>query len=99
MKKRKGASKLESLFGFVFFIWIIYMFTYGSCSGKEESVKQSAWYEGGTLHQATVAEWKKATSQNKLATCSDFIANWWRGDLLNKNWLTSSTNPQKKLMR
>ena len=32
------------------------------------------WYEGGTLHQATVKEWRKATRQNKLATCADFVA-------------------------
>ena len=32
------------------------------------------WFEGGTLHEATIAEWKKATEENKLATCSDFIA-------------------------
>ncbi len=82
MNKRKGASKLESIVGFIFFMWIVYSFTFGGCSGKEESVKESAWYEGGTLHQATVAEWKKATSQNKLSTCGDFIANWWLRDLL-----------------
>lgn len=82
MNKKKGASKLESLVGFAFLMWIVYMFTYGGCSGNEESVKQSAWYNGGTLHEATVAEWKKATPQNKLATCGDFIANWWRNDLL-----------------
>ena len=31
------------------------------------------WYAGGTLHKATVAEWKEATDANKLATCVDFI--------------------------
>lgn len=33
------------------------------------------WYEGGTLHRATVAEWKKASARNKLATCGDFITS------------------------
>jgi hypothetical protein len=36
--------------------------------------KPGEWYEGGTLHQSKIAEWKKATEANKLATCADFIA-------------------------
>ena len=32
------------------------------------------WYEGGTLHSATVSEWKKASYENKLATCADYAA-------------------------
>lgn len=31
-----------------------------------------AWYEGGTLHKATIGEWKKASYQNRLATAADF---------------------------
>ena len=34
------------------------------------------WYEGGTLHNATIAQWKVSTDQNKLATCVDFIASF-----------------------
>lgn len=32
------------------------------------------WYEGGTLHRGTVAEWNAATDRNKLATMADFAA-------------------------
>ena len=32
------------------------------------------WYEGGTLHKSTVAEWRSASSQNRLATAADFTA-------------------------
>lgn len=32
------------------------------------------WYEGGTLHEATVAEWRTGTGTNKLATIADWIA-------------------------
>ncbi|GAB7080903.1 hypothetical protein [Megalodesulfovibrio paquesii] len=32
------------------------------------------WYEGGTLHSATVSGWLKATGQNQLATAADFVA-------------------------
>lgn len=31
-----------------------------------------AWYEGGTLHEATVAEWKAAEGRNRLATAADW---------------------------
>ena len=30
------------------------------------------FYDGGTLHSATVAEWHNATPENRLATASDF---------------------------
>jgi hypothetical protein len=32
-----------------------------------------AWYEGGTLHQATVAQWKAGSNANRLATASDWV--------------------------
>ena len=32
----------------------------------------AAWYSGGTLHRATVAEWRRATYANKLATSADW---------------------------
>lgn len=37
-------------------------------------IKQIQWYEGGTLHKATVAQWNAATNQNKLATAADWLA-------------------------
>ena len=32
------------------------------------------WYEGGTLHRATVTEWNAASQRNKLATMADYAA-------------------------
>ena len=32
------------------------------------------WFEGGTLHRATLREWNAATSANRLATAADFAA-------------------------
>ena len=32
------------------------------------------WCKGGNLHKAKISEWKKATHENKLATCADFMA-------------------------
>ena len=31
------------------------------------------WYEGGTLHGAKISEWRNASYENRLATCSDFV--------------------------
>lgn len=32
----------------------------------------SRWYENGTLHSGSVAEWNRATYANKLATAADW---------------------------
>lgn len=32
------------------------------------------WYEGGNLFTATLSEWRKASQQNKLATCAEIIS-------------------------
>lgn len=32
------------------------------------------WYEGGTLHRATVSQWNNSTYANRLATASDWAA-------------------------
>lgn len=42
-------------------------------SYSSESSTSSKWYVGGTLHKKTIADWKSATSENKLATCADFV--------------------------
>ena len=34
----------------------------------------TAWYAGGTLHNATIAEWRMADHRNKLATSADWAA-------------------------
>lgn len=46
-------------------------------TNKTNTVSNSVekkWYEGGTLHKASMQVWKISTDENKLATCSDFIA-------------------------
>lgn len=50
-------------------LFIIVTFAIVSCNSEKK------WYAGGTLHQATKAQWKSATVENKLATCADFVAN------------------------
>lgn len=34
------------------------------------------WYEGGTLHDQTMMEWRKGTAADRLATASDWTATY-----------------------
>jgi len=68
---------------------IITLIGCGSSGGGEEKSRTSnssppskRWYEAGTLHNATVLQWKDATYQNQLATAADWLtATKWRGYL------------------
>lgn len=44
-----------------------------SCSQKNNPDLE--WMKNGTLHNKSIAEWKTASDENKLATCADFMAN------------------------
>lgn len=59
------------------FIILAAIFLFISChnSQQKDSDKQPEWYENGTLHKASVSEWKQATEENKLATSADFAAS------------------------
>lgn len=40
------------------------------------------WYQGGTLHKATLDQWRAASYRNKLATAGDWLsATTWKGHL------------------
>jgi len=63
--------------------------TVGCTDGGGEQLRKSnsstsskQWFQGGKLHKATVAQWKGATYQNKLATAADWLATTkWKGYL------------------
>jgi len=45
-----------------------------AASGSSAAVAVDAtWYAGGTLHKATAREWLAASTQNQLATASDWV--------------------------
>ena len=44
-------------------------------SERPAAPQPPAWYEGGTLHRGTVAEWRNATPRNRLATSADFASS------------------------
>jgi hypothetical protein len=41
---------------------------------RQHGYATDAWFKGGNLHTATVAQWKSATYKNKLATAGDYLA-------------------------
>jgi hypothetical protein len=44
-------------------------------SNRVPNTQPKKWYEGGTLHKSTVTEWRRASVENKVATCGDFAAS------------------------
>lgn len=44
----------------------------GCGDGETETASKDKWYEGGTLHKATLQEWIDATPENRLATAADW---------------------------
>lgn len=81
-KKNKWTSKKIGCVVIFILFWIILVIILtvggdGNSSSKQATEKQvtnQEWYAGGTLHQATVADWKVATDKNKLATSADMMA-------------------------
>ena len=68
------------VFMFVCIGFMIWAFSLGGSSDKDKSTRRSesssvAWYEGGTLHNATIGRWRTATARDKLATAADFVCN------------------------
>ena len=62
----------------IIFILIV-IFVLASCGGSESQptrrpvASPTAWYDGGTLHGATVEEWNSADNANRLATAGDWV--------------------------
>lgn len=56
-------------------------------AGRQERSRSTAagndrWFVGGTLHQATVRDWQRASERNKVATCGDWLSGTeWKGRL------------------
>ena len=40
------------------------------------AAKEKQWYEGGTLQNATVTEWKTAQSADQIATCAAWLTQF-----------------------
>jgi len=46
----------------------------------EVVARPKEWYEGGTLHQSKISDWKNASYENRLATSYDFIVTLYKVD-------------------
>ena len=63
--------------------WVYKPLTSNSIIGinRQKSFSKSKpaikWYSGGSLHKKNAISWQNASNENKLATCSDFIAKLW----------------------
>lgn len=75
---QKAKDKIESkqakqgCLGLVILI-VVVITIIGLCTSRNEN--KTSWYEGGTLHSATVVEWKAASESDKLATAADWLYN------------------------
>jgi len=56
--------------------------TYDTNEYTQPATPKTEWFRGGTLHNASVSEWKGGTYANKLATAGDWLsATSWKGHL------------------
>ncbi len=54
---------------------------------RNESVgNPTKWYQGGTLHRASIEEYWSATESNRLATCADFATLTLKDKVNPTNW-------------
>lgn len=57
----------------------------------------SEWYDNGTLHEASIKQWKSATYSNKLATSAGFIIDARNDGYFLHDGKINSDNPLKRL--
>jgi Skp family chaperone for outer membrane proteins len=58
-------------------------------------INKDAWYKGGNLHNKSALDWQKASYNNKLATCADFISQAVNKGILKDSISTNLDSPQK----
>jgi len=80
MNRRKVFPRLLAVFGLALLL--------SACSTENRTPTSTAtrtptqWFSGGTLHSATLEQWRLATSANRLATAADWLAaTTWKGHL------------------
>lgn len=52
---------------------IVFAFILLGCSATNKPEPPSVWYDGGTLHDSTYAEWQAGKQRDKLATAADWV--------------------------
>lgn len=75
----KRPSILLSRATVILFLMVTWLGTGMDAVADETSTR---WFQGGTLHNATVGEWKSGTNRDKLATAADWLSSTiWKGKL------------------
>ncbi|MDC9611569.1 hypothetical protein, partial [Pseudoalteromonas sp. GABNS16H] len=77
LAKRREDRKIVLKFAFLaaaLLILAVYYFSNWTLLFGEKS-SQKEWYEGGTLHDATIRQWLDATYDNKRATAGDWVTS------------------------
>ena len=70
---RASAGRWRKIWSIALAVTLVALLAAG-CGGGQE------WYEGGTLHDASVNEWLGANERNRLATAADWTHIAYRGD-------------------
>ncbi|MEA5033995.1 hypothetical protein [Cloacibacillus evryensis] len=52
------------------------------------------WYQCGTLHDKSSSDWLKASHQNRISTCADYIFKFYKDKKLNLNIPQTSNTPE-----
>jgi len=83
----KKSSPIAIVFLLLGLVLIFYIYKHDKSDGWAKITKShvsvsTQWFQGGTLHGATIVQWKRASHQNKLATAGDWLAGTiWKGHL------------------
>lgn len=49
------------------------IFVVGTVMSLAAATASAQWYVGGTLHRATLSDWRASTGSNQLATLADIV--------------------------
>jgi hypothetical protein len=95
VEPRTNKANAIVILGIIVVSILFFVFLFSNNSENDEPGQHSyatdAWFNGGNLHTATVAQWKSASYKNKLATAGDYLsATLWKNSL-------NSTNDFEKL--
>ena len=88
-------SKIRNQILLIFILFAFVVLLFGCTESKSSSSERTStadnkvksnsyekWWENGSLHKSTVADWKKADYQNKMGTAADWLAATdWKGHL------------------
>ena len=64
--------KLIQIASVAFLLLVVMSYIFGDSKPSNTAPVANAWYQGGTLGDATIGQWLAATDHNRLATAADW---------------------------